>query len=94
MSAYVPSASASDGLEYGQYVPCLPDPADTLTVMTTILQVLMGSCVKNSSIHNQGSYSQVRKQDQPQVQALNTNTINPTCVPQLSPLKNSGQNES
>ena len=46
MSAYLPIASMSDGLEDQHSLPCLADPAGTSTVMTTILQLRTGSCVK------------------------------------------------
>ena len=46
MSAFLPSSSVSDGLEDQHCLPWLADPAGTLTVITTILRLRTGSCIK------------------------------------------------
>ena len=60
MSAYVPSAFVDDCPDHGHCLQCL---TITLTVMTTILQLHTGSCIKLFLFTNKGSTYKCRNRN-------------------------------
>ena len=54
MPAYLPSAGMSDGPKSQHCLPFQPNPAGTVTVMTTIPQLRTGSCVKTNLYTTKG----------------------------------------
>ena len=80
MSAYLPSASVSDGPEDGHCHPCLADPEVTLTGMISTPQLRTGSCVKIIMYTIKDHTHEHRKKDRLQAQALNATTKNPVSI--------------
>ena len=64
VSAYLPSASVSDGSEDQHCLPCLADPSGNLTVTNTFCGYIWEAALKNH-VQNQESYLRVRTQDHP-----------------------------
>ena len=75
MSAYIPSVSMSDRPEDGDYLLCL---ASTSTVMTKILQLRKGSCIKTFFYTNKGTTYERGNKNNRNRKPPNAGTTKPT----------------